>query len=292
MLMKIRIVSFTAVIFGLLLFILAIIFNIVMVKHQFSTLPLIIAAAGSVGIIVGLVTILFLNIRLHVGNIERRLKSMQSAIMLSKTCTVKPVFFSRHAAEADFIELITEIIRRRKVSSVLELGSGTTTHYIANLLSSAKKEGILLSLEENSVWAQLVKSEIGIENIDRANNSMALVNVVYAPLMPYSDSNLLFYDMRFLSNLARDKINKFDLIVVDGPGDVVHRRVAFDALRTVISDSTVMILDDGDHPHVRETVQLWLKKEPSLQARYYDTVKGTWIIFRPEAKTEMNLPLP
>ncbi len=290
MLMKIRIASYVATIVGLALFVLGTTLNIVVAKQQLFTLPLIIA--GSIGIIFGLGVRFFFNIRLHIGNIERQLKSVQSAVTVSKIRTIQPVFFGRHAVEADFIELVAEIIRRGSVSSVLELGSGTTTHYIATLIPCAKDGGVLLSLEENSAWAQLVKSEIDIQGIDKPHDLKALVNIVHAPLVPYRDSNLLFYDLRSVSNWHCGKTGNFDLIVIDGPGDVCYRRPAFDALRAVISDSTVMILDDGNHPHIRETVQLWLKKEPSLSARYYDTVKGSWVIFQPEGNLEMSVPFP
>jgi predicted O-methyltransferase YrrM len=82
----------------------------------------------------------------------------------------------------------------------------------------------------------------------------------------------------------------FDLLFVDGPASLYHRRAALPTLQPYLSESAVIVLDDGNHSVTQETVNTWLKAQPSWQAHYYDTLKGTYVLW---SKTHpWALPLP
>jgi hypothetical protein len=83
----------------------------------------------------------------------------------------------------------------------------------------------------------------------------------------------------------------FDLLIVDGPGDLNLRWPALSLLRKHLSPSATIILDDGDTEIIRCTVDKWKNQDQNLQTRYYPTIKGTWILFYKEQDSD-ELPFP
>jgi hypothetical protein len=151
------------------------------------------------------------------------------------------------------------------------------------LLPPAQKGGQLVCLEDSAAWAQLVQSEVDALPV----NHQAVVTIIHAPLIPHGETGLPFYD---LVSSGLERFNPFELLVVDGPWDVQLRRTAMPYLRHLLLPSAVIVLDDGDDPVVRETVSTWLAMEPSWDAKYYTTVKGTWVMW--DRQCPWKLPLP
>ncbi len=259
--------------------------GVLQITQQLAYLSIFLTLVGGIGILMGFSLYLFQNTRTHVDRIERQLLAVEAAITLSKMLEGRPVFFGRHAVAPDFVQLVAEIIRRRNVVAALELGSGTTTHYLAALLPPAQNGGYLLSVEESPAWTRLVGAEIDASKTDQR----AKVELLCAPLVHEAGMNLSFYDLETIK-AKPDWQGRFDLLVVDGPSDVRSRRIAYSMLKPLLSDAAVIVLDDGDHPYVRETVRVWLSREPFFRCKYYQTVKGTWVIYH--ADNCDGLPLP
>jgi hypothetical protein len=231
----------------------------------------------------GLNLMLFRNLRMHIDIDHRQISAVQSAIALSRVNMPNPVFFINHAVSPDFVEIVAEVIRRMSVCNVLELGSGTSSTYIVALLSQIRGSGTLISLEENQDWATLVQSEL--DTMVKADSVTA--QVCFAPLIPKNNEFLPFYDVESVNIEA---LGPFDLMIVDGPGDVCLRRAAFSILGTFLSPSGIIILDDGDQEEIQESISSWVKQNPSWTAKYYATVKGTWVLW--DKSKILTLPLP
>jgi hypothetical protein len=226
---------------------------------------------GAMAVQIGLGVLLFHNLRAHIDIVDRQVRAVWSAVSLSRVELNRPVFFHRHAAAPDFIEIVAEVIRRQKVSRVLELGSGTTSLYMAMLLPSSRQGGRLVCLEDSVEWVKLIQSEIAI----LPPECRAWAEVIHAPLVSKRAGELPFYA---LESAGLERYAPFDLLIVDGPWDVRLRQAAWPRLKHLLSPSATLILDDGDQPVVGQTVQGWLAQEPTWQKSYYPTVKGTWVI--------------
>jgi predicted O-methyltransferase YrrM len=250
-----------------------------------NPLGILICIVGFVVFILGLSIIFFQNLRQHIDQIEKQLSSIQSAIGLSRVPVNYPVFLSRYSAAPDFVELIYEVIRRRPIERILEIGSGSTSIYISAFLRY-RGRGKLICLEENISWANLVQSEINLFLLERVEE--VIVKVIHSPLEYYPSLDTRYYN---LDSANLDEEGPFDLLIIDGPGDLKLRWPAFSLIRKHLSPSATIILDDGDTDFIRSIVQTWKNQDQSLQTRYYPTIKGTWILFYKEEDSD-ELPFP
>jgi hypothetical protein len=241
-----------------------------------------VTAAGVTVVLGSLNLALFGNLRLHLDQTHKQILSIQSAIALSRVQLDRPVFFLRHAVAPDFIELTAELVRRSNASRVLEMGSGASSLYLAALLPSAENGGRLVCLENDRGWAGKMASEL--TNVGSHNRASA--QVIYAPLVTDGGSKSPYYDIG--DHLESDP--PFQLAIVDGPGDVTLRDGVFRCLMPYLSEEAVLLFDDGDHPAIKSMVGKWVKDNPAWSARYYSTVKGTWIVYN--SSVQPLLPLP
>lgn len=269
------------IITSLLLFIFFIIHFII----SYNILLLVITIIVELMCLSGMILYLFINLRTHINILERQSISLHSAIALSSITINPPVFFLRHAVAPDFVELIVEIIRRRNVCKVLELGCGTSSIYIASLLSDNDIKGQLICLEDNKDYADFIQLKLD-KTIASGDSKQCLAKVIYTPLIFYKNMAMHFYDI----NLTDFEGSLFDLLLIDGPADVKMRRLSLPLLRKYLTDNAIVIVDDGDHLEVRNTIKEWLEGDPYLHAQYYNTVKGTWVLFKKDYAWEIPLP--
>lgn len=206
------------------------------------------------------------NLRMHMDIVERQTSALHSALALTRVPLRAPVFFMGHAAVPDLIEVVAEVMRRRRIRRILELGSGTSTHYLAALLPS---DGCLVSVEQDPDWADMMRAEVSAYG--------GHVQVIHAPITVQGERR--FYDTAALAGHGY-----FDLLLVDGPGNALMRHDALPMLAGKwVNEQTVIVMDDGDFPFIRRTVDSW-RREFGLNSVYYQTVRGTWVLWRGQWK--------
>ena len=132
---------------------------------------------------------------------------------------------------------------------------------------------------------ELIQSELNKPLLGSDQDVSA--SVKYTQLVYNRTTKTNYYD---LEKADLDTEGPFDLLIVDGPGDVTNRWAAWELLKKYLSPSVIIILDDGDTDVIRHTVQSWLNDNNSLSARYYPTVKGTWMLW--DKENNKGLPLP
>lgn len=236
---------------------------------------------GGLGGIAALNLAYFKNLRMHLNIINHNLMATQAAVSLSRARINHPIFFLNHTVAPDFVQIVAELIRRFPVSNVLELGSGASTSYVSSLLEHFQGHGNIISLEDSEAWVLLVQREI-----DALNTPNVTTQVLHAPLKE-NKTGASYYDIESLKLL---EVAPFDLVIVDGPGDVRLRTAVFTSLETYISPGTMFVFDDGYQPALREGIREWIKQHPGWKSREYSTVKGTWVVWNQEHR--LLLPLP
>jgi predicted O-methyltransferase YrrM len=261
--------------------IVIILMNLLFVFHDIKIFYLIsIGLFMIVGIIVA--DIYFINIRMHIAKLNKQIIATNSAISLLRIPVKTPIYFMGHTVAPDFVQIVNEIIRRNTIESILELGSGLSTILLSAFIKENGLKCDILSLENSEDWVRLIKNEVD-KNINGYTNIN--IEVVYAPLKKYSNLKDEYYT---IESIPKDK--KYDLIVIDGPSKAVQRQYSFQMLNKFIKTKTIFIFDDGDLKPIPQSIKKWIKVNSDWEARYYQTVKGTWVIKNKSIRSHLPLP--
>lgn len=153
------------------------------------------------------------------------------------------------AVSPDLALELYEIVISGGVTQVLELGSGSSTAVIASALKSVGA-GHLMSIEHDRHYANEVMQTL-------PDDLLHFVDIYCAPLVPHEvgEEEFLWYD---LSEAAIPK--PVDLLLVDGPPAAVgpqSRYPAFPLLEQFLSDSALIVLDDGRRQEEQQIVTRW-----------------------------------
>jgi Methyltransferase domain len=165
------------------------------------------------------------------------------------------------------VSLLNEIgVKRRR--QVVELGSGTSTLFIARAL--APLGGRLVSIEHDEEWAAYLDTQLNNEGLSD------VAKIAQVPLAAYSEAHTavppedasaaplwrqpeIWYETEALLAVCPAGI---DMLVVDGPPagkqeDVLVREPAVRALSTHLAPAFTLALDDADRLAEREIVARW-----------------------------------
>jgi methyltransferase family protein len=158
------------------------------------------------------------------------------------------------------VSLVNEIgIKRRR--QVVELGSGTSTLFIARTL--APVGGRLLSIEHDDEWAAHLDEQLRHEGLQD------VATIARVPLTAYTANReetssawtlpRVWYDVVTLRAVCPDGV---DMLIVDGPPagkqeEVLVREPAVRELCARLATTFTVALDDADRPAERETITRW-----------------------------------
>ena len=153
------------------------------------------------------------------------------------------------AVSPDLALELYEIVISGGVTQVLELGSGSSTAVIASALKSVGT-GHLMSIEHDRHYANEVMQTL-------PDDLLHFVDIYCAPLIPQQvdEEEFWWYD---LSEAVIPK--SVDLLLVDGPPAAVgpqSRYPAFPLLEQFLSDSALIVLDDGRRQEEQQIVTRW-----------------------------------
>lgn len=136
---------------------------------------------------------------------------------------------------------------------ILELGSGTSTLWIAAALEAGDATARLVSIDHDAEWA--VNTRRALES----NGLSERVDLRIAPIVARDD---LPSAPRWYAASAFEDVQGVDLLFVDGPpGNTSHmaRRPAIDQLAARLSKSCIVVLDDTNRTDERAQVEHWLQ---------------------------------
>ena len=173
-----------------------------------------------------------------------------------------------YSISADFANIMIRAILRQKPNLIVEAGCGLSTIVAAYCLKKLGR-GHLVALEHQSEYLELCQSDILQHGLER------YAHVVHAPLTRYriGDGEWLWYESRFKEGLA-----KIDMLIVDGPpGDLqpLSRYPALPLLIDLLSQKSLILMDDGARWEEQEIVARWLQEYGGFSARYISSHKGT-----------------
>lgn len=140
---------------------------------------------------------------------------------------------------------------------VVELGAGVSTVVLARLLR--ERGGRLTSLEHDSQWARVVRSQLAREDLT------GVARLIEAPLEPHplSLAGARWYPTSAVVELPAE----IDLLLVDGPpgygeGMAHSRYPALPALAGRLASGCLVVLDDAAREAEAEIVARWEADSP------------------------------
>jgi predicted O-methyltransferase YrrM len=153
----------------------------------------------------------------------------------------------------DLLALL-HLVERRRPAVVVELGSGTSTIWIAYALE--RLGGRLISLDHERTYADRTRAMLHAHGLE------AVAEVRDAPLRRITVQGTEFdwYDTD-----ALDDVDGIDLLLVDGPpGSVgpMSRYPALEVLRGKLSPGATVVLDDISRDDEQETLRRWAAEHP------------------------------
>ena len=209
--------------------------------------------------------------------LQDQLKQIQCLARLEKNLNITPGTLPPAwgwTALPDVLEIIQEEASKPEVKNCFECGSGLST-IITALCLQKKGEGKVLSLEHSKDAKAATDKELkklGLSNF---------AEVIYAPLKEYTFNGRqqLWYN---LDNFKSKIPNKVNLLFVDGPPvntSKLARYPALAALKENLSDSALVILDDGIRKDEQEIANLWEKEFEGME-RVFNLTERKAIVFR------------
>jgi predicted O-methyltransferase YrrM len=155
----------------------------------------------------------------------------------------------------DLLDLL-HLIRTRRPKLVLELGSGTSSVWIAYALEQAG--GKLVSLDHDPGYAEKTRSALA------AHGLTAVAEVRDAPLKPVVVDGRSFpwYDVTAVADLS-----EVDLLLIDGPPEKTGPDARYPAMRVLedrLADSATVVFDDAHRQDEQLALRKWVEKIEGL----------------------------
>lgn len=152
---------------------------------------------------------------------------------------------------------LVDAIERRDAELVVECGSGTSTLWMAHAMRS-KGAGRVIAFEHLAEYAEKTRAMLD----DHGLSAWAEVRV--SPLVDVETPRGVFRWYDIDTNSIGGPI---DVLFVDGPPGVIGKYARYPALSrfaTVLTDDTVIVVDDADRPDEREVLRFWAEESPDL----------------------------
>lgn len=216
----------------------------------------------------------------EVGKLESKLDdaiiSIQNAVAISNLNAEVPIFLGDASIDGFHAKFLVQYLVEHQPKTIVELGSGSSTVLIAQVLRALRIEDLLhvsvdheaRYLEQSRTWATLA----GVA--DR-------VCFLHAPLGPVEGQSTEWYT-GVTAALGNRSI---DLVLVDGPpayqpGFGNARLPALPVLYTHLAPHCTIILDDANRPGEKEIIKQWLSKYPEFTLSRIERGKGVVILSR------------
>jgi predicted O-methyltransferase YrrM len=158
----------------------------------------------------------------------------------------------------DLLELL-HLVRLRRPGLVVELGSGTSTIWLA--YAQEQHGGRLVSLDHDADYGLRTHDQLGMHGLS------GTAEVRVAPLADLEADGRMFrwYDPEKLADL-----HDIELLVIDGPPAATGpdaRYPAMHALATRLAPEATIVLDDVHRADEREAVRRWTENVAGLAVR-------------------------
>lgn len=174
------------------------------------------------------------------------------------------------------LQYLISLLDEHQPKRIVELGCGVSTLLVAAWLKE-NGGGQCVSFDHSEQWANRSKLEarrVGLQDF---------MDIRVAPLCPQEiqGRSISWYDASIIKE-GKEKMGKIDLLLIDGPPSAtpMARMPAVPVFYETLSESALVVLDDGNRPGEREAVNHWLRVYPDLVAELVSSATGLWVLRR------------
>ena len=186
-------------------------------------------------------------------SLERRIVAEMSALMLLQsgdgTFGLPPI--DGWAMSPLSLHFLASASRRLSPdSTIVELGSGVSTAWIAHTLSGLSDRPRFIAVDHDRDFAQLTGKHLA--NLGLSEE----VTLVCAPLVSASVGEDIWYGTEWV-----EEATNISLLIVDGPPAGTRKNARYPALPTLLdrlSDQATIFVDDADRPGEAGMIDQWL----------------------------------
>jgi predicted O-methyltransferase YrrM len=177
-------------------------------------------------------------------------------------------------ASPDVLLLLVSLIRANRPHTIVELGSGVSTVWMALALREFGIDGRVVSLDHELSWAETTR--VALHALDLAK----LAEVRHAPLADLELDGEIYpwYDRSALAD-----VDSCDLAFVDGPPGVLRPASRYPALPVLGSRMAIggqVVVDDYGREDEHTMVDRWIAKTPGWTLRDHGLEKGAAVLTR------------
>ncbi|ADI03583.1 hypothetical protein SBI_00462 [Streptomyces bingchenggensis BCW-1] len=181
---------------------------------------------------------------------------------------------TKWTASPDLLLFLISHIQERRPVSILDIGSGATTVWMANALRHFEIPGKIISIDHDKSFGAVTAATLTQQGLD------TYADVRIAPLVEVDikGERRHWYDPTQLED-----VENCDMAVIDGPPGFTHplsRYPALPMLESKLSSDARIFLDDASRPDEREIVERWCREYPDWSSDFIDHEKGTAVLAR------------
>lgn len=166
----------------------------------------------------------------------------------------------RWALESSGLLRLVDLIERRPIQTIVELGSGTSTLWLSYALEKRGTGGRIIALDHDAHYAQLTRRALATHGFADGPAEVRDAPLTHSGL---DDHVTPWYDARTFQDLEG-----IDLLVVDGPPKSAGGAARYPALPMLLSrlaPGALIVIDDAARPDETAMIERWLDDVPGLR---------------------------
>lgn len=191
------------------------------------------------------------------------------------------------AASPDILLYLTSLVLDRRPRTVVELGGGLSTLWLAYALERVGQGGRLVALDHDAGFADRTRAYLAAHGLE------AVAEVRTSPLKDIELDGEVWpwYDLQSLAD-----VDHCELLFVDGPPGATRERARYPALPLLVdrlATRAMVVLDDCVRQDEKDVATAWRDGYPDWEFEELDHEKGTTVISRrPSSSGSTPTPSP
>ncbi|OMI36597.1 hypothetical protein SPAR_25386 [Streptomyces sparsogenes DSM 40356] len=207
---------------------------------------------------------------------ENRFRQVEALTNLYRIIPVKHAMPrpTKWTASPDFLLFLVSHIQERRPLSVLDLGSGASTVWMANALRHFEIPGKIVSIDHDKDFGSATAATL------RRQGLSEYAQVRIAPLV---EVDIEGERWQWYDPARMEDVENCDMVVVDGPPGFLQplsRYPALPLLESKTNSDARIFMDDASRPDERRIVERWCRQYPDWSSEFIDHEKGTAVLTR------------
>lgn len=219
-----------------------------------------------------------------IGRIDEKALETQNAAALQQLGLRLPVFYGDWSIDAFLGKFLVQHLIENQPSSILELGSGSSTVLLARCLRAlGYHDCVHVAVDHENRFLELTRRNLQLNDLANA------VQLWSCPLTSIGGADQIWYG----GLVEKLRGRTVDLLIVDGPPGALQPRSRFPAvpmLLPFLSDRCVVVLDDASRPDERSIARQWAEDNPEFSLDFVPEGHGFAVLRRRPSAVASGAP--